>query len=150
TNVVGFADNWSLSSDSEMVPELLDALGEGKLGRVDASRLYATGISSGGFMTSRMAVSYPGRFRALAIHSASYATCSVTCSVPDELPADHPPTLFVHGEQDSIVPISTMRAYEAKLKEQGLEVDVHVEPTAGHEWLEAAITRIPDWFDEHP
>lgn len=148
TNVVGFADNWSLGADSEMMPQLLDAIAEGKMGRVDTTRLYATGISSGGFMTSRMAISYNGKFRALAIHSASYAKCSVTCSVP-ELPADHPPTLLVHGEKDSIVPISTMRAYETKLKEQGLTVEVEVDAERGHEWLPVAVTRIPDWFDGH-
>lgn len=148
TNVVGFADNWSLGADSEMMPLLLDAIGDGKFGAVDTSRLYATGISSGGYMTSRMAISYNGRFKALAIHSASFAKCSVVCGVP-ELPADHPPTLFVHGEKDSIVPINTMRAYEAKLVEQGFEVEAEVDAEGGHEWLPVAVTRIPDWFDRH-
>ena len=73
-------------------------------GPINTTRLYAMGISSGGFMTSRMAVSYPGKFRALADHSGSYATCSDTCTVPTPLPSNHPPTLFLHGDTDAIVP----------------------------------------------
>lgn len=149
SNVVGFSDNWGIAPDGEMMTQLLEAIGDGTFGPLNASRLYATGISSGGYMTSRMAVSYAGRFRALAVHSASYATCSTVCSVP-ELPADHPPTLLLHGEKDSIVPIATMRAYEAKLSEQGLTVETEVNAEAGHEWLEAAVTRVPAFFDAHP
>lgn len=148
TNQLGLSDNWGVAPDAEMMTDLFAAMGEGKLGRIDLGRLYATGISSGGFMTSRMAVSYGGRFRALAIASASYATCSVTCAVPD-LPADHPPTLFLHGEKDSVVPISTMRAYEAKLVDGGFGVETEVNAEAGHEWLEAAVTRVPDFFDRN-
>ena len=43
------------------------------VGPLDPSRLLAIGVSSGGYMTSRMAVSYPGKFRALAI--AAGASC---------------------------------------------------------------------------
>ena len=100
-------------------------------------------------MTSRMAISYPGKFRALAVHSGSFAKCAgPLCQVP-ELPADHPPTLLVHGDQDSIVPLDTMRAYERQLKDQGLEVDTEVVAGAGHEWLEVSVTRIPAWFEAH-
>lgn len=150
SNVVGYADNWGVAPDHKMMVELLDLMKEGKPAPFDMSRLYATGISSGGYMTSRMAISYEGRFKALAVASASYAKCGGSlCSVP-ELPATHPPTLLLHGEKDSVVPISTMRAYEQKLSEQGLEGSSEVSAEGGHEWLEAAVTRVPDWFDAHP
>jgi poly(3-hydroxybutyrate) depolymerase len=149
TNQVGFADNWSSAPDAQMMTELFSALLDSKFGDVDMEHLYATGISSGGYMTSRMAVSYSGRFKALAVVSASYATCGgLICSVP-ELPADHPPTLLLHGEKDLVVPIGTMRSYEQKLKDQGLTVDTEVDAEAGHEWLSAGVTRIPDFFDAH-
>ncbi|MBL8956937.1 MAG: hypothetical protein JNK82_39555 [Myxococcaceae bacterium] len=149
SNVVGYAENWGIAPDHEMMVELLALMKEGKPAPFDLSRLYATGISSGGYMTSRMAISYEGQFKALAVHSASFAKCGGSiCSVP-ELPATHPPTLLLHGEQDSIVPVSTMRAYEAQLTAQGLEVSAQVSATAGHEWLEAAVSRVPDWFDAH-
>jgi len=149
SNVVGYSENWGVAPDHKMMVELLDVMKQGKPAPFDLGRLYATGISSGGYMTSRMAVSYEGTFKALAVHSASYAKCGGSlCTVP-ELPASHPPTLLLHGELDSIVPISTMRAYEQKLTEQGLEVASEVSAEAGHEWLEAAVTRVPDWFDAH-
>jgi poly(3-hydroxybutyrate) depolymerase len=113
-------------------------------------RLYATGISSGGYMTSRMAVSYAGMFRALAIASASYATClGAVCSVPSVLPGDHPPTLFLHGTIDTIVPIETMRPYHERLEAQGIATDVDEDPTAGHQWLDDSPERITAWFEAH-
>jgi len=73
---------WAGCSDDVLVHALLDAMTAGTFGPLDASRRYEMGFSSGGFMTSRMAVSYPGIFRALAVASASYATCGASCSVP--------------------------------------------------------------------
>ncbi|MCP4500742.1 MAG: hypothetical protein GY822_12345 [Deltaproteobacteria bacterium] len=81
-----------------------------KFGPLDDQRLFAIGISSGGYMTSRMAVSYPGRFVALAIVAGGHATCSgPICNLPDALPRDHPPTVFLHGKQDVVVPAESMR-----------------------------------------
>ncbi|HET9992660.1 MAG TPA: PHB depolymerase family esterase, partial [Kofleriaceae bacterium] len=91
TNVPPYSTSWSGSPDDVLVTHMLAAITAGTFGPIDPSRLYAMGISSGGFMTSRMAVSYPGVFRALADHSGSYATCSAICVVPTPLPADHPP-----------------------------------------------------------
>ena len=128
---------------------LLESVEDGTLGPLNANRLYAMGISSGGFMTSRMAVSYPGKFRALAVHSGSYATCSSVCVLPD-LPADHPPTLFLHGGQDFVVPLSVMEVYRDALMDLAVPVQTTVDPDAGHAWLEQGITDIPAWFRAHP
>jgi predicted esterase len=107
-------------------------------------------ISSGGYMTSRMAVSYPGKFRALAIESGSYATCSnVLCMVPNPLPADHPPTLFLHGALDVAVPLVTARAYHDQLARQGIETEIIVDDTVGHSWLAVAPEAITCWFKTH-
>ena len=123
---------------------------DGSFGRLDAARKYAAGISSGGYMTSRMAVSYAGEFRALAIHSASYATCSgVLCAIPG-VPADQPPTLFLHGAKDDVVPISTMEAYADALTAAGRETRTIVDPDAAHEWIAQAPAGIRGWFDAHP
>jgi poly(3-hydroxybutyrate) depolymerase len=148
TNVPPYAASWPGSDDDLFMNALLPALGDGTLGPLDPARHYAMGISSGGYMTSRMAVSYPGAFRALAIASASYATCGTFCTVP-ALPADHPPTLFLHGAADSVVPIATMTAYRDQLISDGRVATSIVNPTAGHEWLSEAVAAIPDWFDAH-
>lgn len=146
TNVLPWAFAWETSEDHQLMVELFAAIDDGALGPLDPGRLYAAGISSGGYMTSRMAVSYPGRFRALAIESASYATCSgFVCDVPD-LPADHPPTLFLHGAEDAIVPLGTAEAYAEALAAQDTEARVLVDPSAGHAWIDAAPSATVAWF----
>ena len=101
-------------------------------------------------MTSRMAQAYPGRFRALAVVSASWATCSgALCSVPAALPSEHPPTLFLHGERDDVVPISTMRRYADALRAQGTQTRVVTDAEAGHVWLDVAPLEVPAWFSGH-
>jgi poly(3-hydroxyoctanoate) depolymerase len=146
TNFPGY----ETSSDSRFIPILLEEIKRGTFGQVDGAHLYATGISSGGYMTSRMAVSYPGEFGALAISSGSYATCSGSlCTIPDPLPADHPPTLFLHGQNDIVVPIATAQAYEAQLQKQGIETAMRVDPNASHQWLSIAPESITCWFQRH-
>ena len=101
-------------------------------------------------MTSRMAVSYPGVFKALAINSASYATClGILCIVPKDLPADHPPTLFIHGNLDVVVPLFTMKAYYNQLKEQGIETEQIVVRGKGHQPMKVSPKAIVSWFDQY-
>lgn len=149
TNVPPWSALWETSSDHAFVLAIFQAILAGQLGPLDGTRLYAMGISSGGFMTSRMAVSYRGMFRALAVHSASYATCSSLCIVPP-LPADHPPTLFLHGGLDLVVPVPTMEAYRDALLRAGRAVRTVIDPAAGHQWLAAGPAEIPAWFAAHP
>ena len=148
TNIPPDSVSWSGSPDDQLVQQLLTAMSGATFGPLDSARRYAMGISSGGFMTSRMAVSYAGTFRALAIASASYATCSDTCSVP-ALPSDHPPTLFLHGAADNVVPPSAMTPYRDALTADGRVAQSIIDPSAGHEWLTEAETAVPDWFDAH-
>jgi poly(3-hydroxyoctanoate) depolymerase len=148
TNVPPYATSWTGCADDVFVKALLAAEVDGTFGPLDPSRRYAMGISSGGFMTSRMAVSYAGTFRALVVHSGSYATCSATCNVPD-LPADHPPTLFLHGDADMIVPLSIMTPYRDKLLATGHVASTVIHAGGGHEWLPEGKVSIPDWFDTH-
>ena len=150
TNIPPYSLSWSDCPDDILMNHLFGALSSGALGPLDSSRLYAMGISSGGFMTSRMAVSYPGKFRALVDHSGSYATCSNVCSVPTPLPTDHPPTLFLHGDQDAIVPMSAITPYFDALSMEGHETKVITDPSAGHQWLSEGPVAIPNWFDSHP
>ncbi|EYF03501.1 extracellular medium-chain-length polyhydroxyalkanoate depolymerase [Chondromyces apiculatus] len=151
TNVPPWSVAWSGSPDDRFMLAIFDAIEAGTFGQLDPDRLYATGISSGGYMTSRMAVSYPGRFKALAIQSASYATCSgPLCAVPQTLPADHPPTLFLHGAIDATVPIWTMYPYRDALEDAGHVVSTVVHTTAGHEWIPEAPDAVVAWFDASP
>jgi poly(3-hydroxybutyrate) depolymerase len=150
TNVPPYAERWSGCPDDLLMQALFTAVGAGSFGPLDSARLYAMGISSGGFMTSRMAVSYPGKFRALADCSGSYATCSATCTVPTPLPTDHPPTLFLHGGLDTVVPLSAIQPYLDALTAEGHVAQLVTDADAGHQWLPEGAQVIPAWFDSHP
>ncbi len=151
TNIPPYAQLWSGCSDDLLVQALFESLEKGDFGALNTKRLYAMGISSGGFMTSRMAVSYPGKFRALADHSGSYATCGGTvCSVPTPLPSDHPPTLLLRGDKDTIVAMAVVTPYLDALVTEGHEAKLVTHPTAGHEWLPNAAEIVTSWFDSHP
>lgn len=149
TNIPPYATSWPGCPDDVLMQNLLASISKGDFGSLDSTHLYAMGISSGGFMTSRMAVSYAGKFRALADHSGSYATCGPTCSVPTPLPSGHPPTLFLHGDQDTIVPMSSVQPYLDALNAEGFETKLVTDPNAGHQWLAAGPTVIPAWFAAH-
>jgi pimeloyl-ACP methyl ester carboxylesterase len=150
TNIPPYALGWSGCPDDVLMHNLFGALSNGSFGPIDAERLYAMGISSGGFMTSRMAVSYPGKFRALADVAGSYATCSTVCVVPTPLPSNHPPTLFLHGDLDVIVPTSSLQPYLDALQAEGHETKLVTDPMAGHQWLAAGPQEISAWFQAHP
>lgn len=146
TNVWPTSFWWESGDDHELMTAIFSAIEAGDLGPLDADRLYATGISSGGYMTSRMALSYPGTMRALAIQSASWATCGGALCVIGAIPGDHPPTLLLHGEDDAIVPIGTMLDYADALEDAGIEHEVVREPGAGHAWSADAPDRVTEWF----
>jgi poly(3-hydroxybutyrate) depolymerase len=130
---------------------IFQAIHDGVFGPIDSGRMYATGLSSGGYMTSRMAVSYPGVFKSLAIMAGSYATCAgLICSVPETLPADHPPTLFLHGQNDLAVPLSTMEPYEEKLRTMGIATRKVINDACGHQWIPEAPEEVFRWFETHP
>src|SRR3569832_1997173 len=151
TDIPPWSAAWELSPDHSFMLAIFDAIEGGTFGSLNPARLYAAGISSGGYMTSRMAVSYPGKFKALAIQSASYATCPVgpSCLVP-ELPADHPPTLLLAGLLDPVVPLWTIQAYQARLDAQGIKTQLIVDNLASHQWIPAAPDAAVNWFLSAP
>jgi|GEM_PF-224400 len=61
---------------------------------VDLSRVYATGISNGGFMTSALACALPERFAAVAM-GAGVIPCERNRPIP---------TFIIHGTDDLLVP----------------------------------------------
>jgi poly(3-hydroxyoctanoate) depolymerase len=130
---------WDIAPDKFFTDTILSELGRGRFG-----------MSSGGYMASRMAVSYPGVFEAIAVQSASYMTCAgLLCSVPSNLSSTHAPTLFLHGTWDAIVPISTMYQYRDRLRAKGVETRTVTKSFAGHEFLPQSPTEIVNWFRSH-
>lgn len=151
TNLPPWLFDWPPAPDNQFLDALFSVIATGQLGPLSTTRWYATGVSSGGYMTSRMAVSYDGRFRALAVAAGSYATCAGggACLVP-ALPADHPPTLFLHGLNDPLVPIAQMYAYFDALTAIGRDTKALVDANTKHGWIPQAPDAILSWFGSHP
>jgi poly(3-hydroxybutyrate) depolymerase len=147
TNLPPWSTDWDDSPDAALMEALYAGVLEGSFGPIDPSRLYAAGISSGGYMSSRMAVTWPDRIRAIAVVSGSWMTCAgPVCEVPDTMPSDHPPALFLHGTLDPVVPVVTMKPYADRLEEAGIAVGREVTPLGVHAWTDGQPGKITDWF----
>jgi hypothetical protein len=146
---------YSISCDYSFLNDFFGEIKSGSYGsasQYNMDRRFAYGISSGGYNSSRMAVTFNGSsvWKALGIISASYATCSgALCAVPS-LPSNHPPTKFWHGLTDAIVPIVTMELYYAQLQHQGIQTQKVVHPY-GHQLTSDNLgsTGVKAWFDAH-
>ena len=141
--------NYPDSNDHALMLRLFDEIGSGRFGPLDSDNLFATGISSGGYMTSRMGVTYPERFKALAVASGSYATCGGPLCVIGPIPATHPPTLFLHGGLDPVVPLWTMDLYRTALADMGIPTRRVVEPLAMHRWIAPSPAEVLAWFNTY-
>lgn len=151
TNSAGPLTTYNLTTDYVFLNNVLDAIEDGIFGELNPNRKYATGISSGGYNTSRMAVSFPGEFKALAIQSGSYATClGPVCAVPSNLPDDHPPTYFMHGWVDLIVPWWSMDFYYDRLLSESIPTGRYTKWNGGHEWFPESANLVLNWFNAHP
>ncbi|MHB1037044.1 MAG: alpha/beta fold hydrolase [Pirellulales bacterium] len=64
---------------------------------------------------------------------------------------DDAPTLIIHGDADTLVPIQQSQLIVAKFKEVGVPAELVVKPGAGHGWLTlgADMKTIADWFDKY-
>ena len=92
TNVPGLP--YDSSPDRHFVDDILDEMGAGTFGPIDTGRLFATGMSSGGYMTSRMAVSHAGcsgRWRSSRARTPTAwgpsARCRATCPTTTRRPS---------------------------------------------------------------
>src|SRR5262249_746031 len=66
--------------------------------------------------------------------------------------ADDPPTLIIHGDQDTVVPIQQSETIVAKFKAVGVPAELIVKKGAGHSWPdlpEKDMPTIASWFDKY-
>ena len=68
---------------------------------VDAKKIYATGISNGGFMSTRLGCELSNRIAAIAVDAA---TMESTTIAPNCNPGRPVPALYIHGTTDPLVP----------------------------------------------
>jgi acetyl esterase/lipase len=64
---------------------------------------------------------------------------------------DDPPTLIIHGDRDTLVPIQQAEIIVDKLKSAGVESKLAVKKGEGHGWKDwhKDMVTIADWFDGH-
>jgi dipeptidyl aminopeptidase/acylaminoacyl peptidase len=62
---------------------------------------------------------------------------------------DDPPTLIIHGDKDTLVPLQQSESFIEKLKAAGVEGKLIVKKGAGHGWpdLGKDLEQFIDWFD---
>jgi acetyl esterase/lipase len=65
--------------------------------------------------------------------------------------ADDPPTLIIHGDADTLVPIQQAELILEKLKSAGVETKLVVKKGAQHGWPDFVkdFSIVADWFDVH-
>jgi predicted peptidase len=115
---------WQASSLDALLQEVINQH------RVDASRLYLTGLSMGGFGTWDYATTYPQRFAAIA----------PICGGGNPKKAEairHLPVWVFHGAKDAAVPLKQSEQMVNALKKAGNQVKFTVYPEAEHDsWTE--------------
>ena len=136
----------------------MDKFADGEFGfKIDTSAMHAIGFSSGGFMSSRMAFSYTGLFKSLSIVGGGYYNCLPPVNnCPDfdytdeshtQLIKYHPPTQFLHGEKDLIVPVDLAQRYHANLLSNSVNPTRLLTTKQGHTWIDSSADAIAEWIE---
>lgn len=111
--------------------------------KVDPARIYCTGLSMGGFGTYRMGTAHPELFAAI---------CCVSGTGRPEL-ADKlktVPTLILQGATDEVVRPAGAQRVEARMKELGETVELHIFPIYGHDYQGEEYLKLTlDFFDRY-
>ncbi|HRI16206.1 MAG TPA: alpha/beta hydrolase [Verrucomicrobiota bacterium] len=65
--------------------------------------------------------------------------------------SNFPPTLIIHGDADTLVPLEQTLRFQTLAQELGRVVEVVIHPGGGHGWLTLPwdIRKFARWFDEH-
>ena len=70
---------------------------------VDGTKIYATGISNGGFMSSRLGCELSNRIAAIAVDAASIEATTIASNCNPGRPV---PAIYIHGTTDPLVPFT--------------------------------------------
>jgi predicted peptidase len=106
---------------------------------VDASRVYLTGLSMGGYGTWSLGLSYPERFAAIAPICGGGELITVLLSSGEKAEALKSLGVWAfHGAKDTVVPVDESQRMVNFLKKVGVsEVKLTVYPEANHDsWTE--------------
>jgi polyhydroxybutyrate depolymerase len=70
---------------------------------VDGTKIYATGISNGGFMSSRLGCELSNRIAAIAVDAATIEATTIALNCNPGRPV---PAIYIHGTTDPLVPFT--------------------------------------------
>ena len=70
---------------------------------VDGTKIYATGISNGGFMSSRLGCELSNRIAAIAVDAATIEASTIASNCNPGRPV---PAMYIHGTTDPFVPFT--------------------------------------------
>lgn len=104
TGTTGWDPDGSDVDEAAFVAALLDELGAQVC--IDPSRVYATGISAGGYLALMVACALPGRIAAVAVVSGAYQ--STGCASDQAVPV-----LAFHGLDDIVTPFDGRTSEQA-------------------------------------
>jgi predicted peptidase len=99
-----------------------------KTERIDASRVYLTGLSMGGFGTWDTAFEYPDTFAAIAPVCGGAGVRWVQAERLKTMPA-----WIFHGDKDGAVPVEFSHKIHDALKKIGAPVKLTLYPGVGHD-----------------
>lgn len=117
--------------------------------KIDASRIYLTGHSLGGFGTWLVASSNPERFAAIAaVSGGPPAQGDALAGLLEKLKGV--PALIIHGAQDGIAPVQLSRGMAATAEKAGLKVSYVEVPDGDHISVVAStFPAVMDFFDKN-
>jgi predicted peptidase len=111
--------------------------------KIDPNRIYLTGHSMGGFGTWSIAMDHPNLFAALAPISGGGNPAGIAKIA-------HIPEIVIHGDADTIVPVTRSRAMVEAARKAGVEIKYIEVPGGTHVSVAAPnFKNIFDWFDTH-
>lgn len=100
---------------------------------VGIGRVAVTGFSRGGWLATEVALTRPGFRCAVGIASGGDLT-------PERI-VHRPPVLLIYADADPVVPPSSTRAWQRRMRDAGVRVETHVLDSTNHvfepsEWRE--------------
>jgi predicted peptidase len=129
---------WNLDTLLALLDQLVERY------RVDRERIYATGLSMGGFGTWALVAADPGRFAA-AVPICGGGDPAWACRLKDL------PLWVIHGAKDDTVPIARSEEMVQALRTVGGNVEFTVYPEACHDcWTQTYDNpKLYEWLLRH-